>query len=62
MTGYLVQQIAYEIAVSGIDKYEEQNNYMPCYMKEGDGHVRYELAKAMAHREICPWHTADSTV
>ena len=50
MTAYLVQQIAYEIAVHGIEKYEQDNKYMPYYMREGERFVRYELVKAIAHR------------
>jgi hypothetical protein len=50
MTAYLVQQIAYEIAQEGIEKYEKKNKSLPQYMKEGDSFVRYELVKAIAHR------------
>jgi hypothetical protein len=50
MTGYLVQQIAYQIALHGIEKYEKDNQYMSYYMTEGDRLVRYELVKAIAYR------------
>jgi hypothetical protein len=49
MTAYLVQQIAYEIADQGVEKYEKHNKYLPNYMREGDCFVRYELVKAIAH-------------
>lgn len=49
MTAYFVQQIAYEIADQGIEKYEKHNKYLPKYMRQGDRFVRYELVKAIAH-------------
>lgn len=50
MTAYLVQQIAYEIAQQGVEKYERKNKSLAKYMKEGDSFVRYELVRAIAHR------------
>ena len=50
MTAYLVQQIAFEIAAHGIEKYEKNNQFMTYYMREGNRVVRYELVKAIARR------------
>ena len=50
MTAYLVQQIAYEIADEGIEKYAQNNKSFENFMVEGDRVVRYELVKAIAHR------------